>query len=120
MESVQTSSQRSPAAAQSVRHAKGAGKAVGADGLSPTPGQGPQDAFAALLGALGEGDSLAPPEPGAEAASASTTLALTDPPAQGLAAAQGLIKGDDGALVRRDLLTAGEQQRHATMTGQAL
>lgn len=89
MESVQTSSQRSPAAAQSVRHAKGAGKAVGADGLSPTPGQGPQDAFAALLGALGEGDSLAPPEPGAEAASASTTLALTDPPAQGLAAAMG-------------------------------
>ena len=89
MESVQTSSQRSPAAAQSVRHAKGAGKAAGADGLSPTPGQGPQDAFAALLGALGEGDSLAPPEPGAEAASASTTLALTDPPAQGLAAAMG-------------------------------
>lgn len=89
MESVQTSSQRSPAAAQSVRHAKGAGKAAGADGLSPTPGQGPQDAFAALLGALGEGDSLVPPEPGAEAASASTTLALTDPPAQGLAAAMG-------------------------------
>ena len=57
MESVQTSSQRSPAAAQSVRHAKGAGKAAGADGLSPTPGQGSQDAFAALLGALGEGDS---------------------------------------------------------------
>ena len=104
MESVQTSSQRSAAAAQGVRHGKGAGKAAGADGLSQAPGQGQQDAFALLLGALGgdEGEPLAPSELASDAAPATAPWLSGAAPHEGLATAMGwtptLLAAQDAAV----------------------
>lgn len=60
MESVQTSSQRSPAAAQSVHMHQGCRQSCGSRWLEPHSRPRPAGCLCCTLGALGEGDSLVP------------------------------------------------------------